>query len=148
VPCAGARSCSALRRCGAPGPGGDGQRIRSRSRCSPRAVRRNRSARAFACGARVGVSNHPDPLAAEEFVEGGAELAVTVVDEEPHLFRDTAEAEVARPLGDPAVSRIGGAASEVNAAAAELDGEEHVVTAERERLDGEEATGERARRLL
>ena len=56
--------------------------------------------------------------------------------------------ELACLLGNPGAGRVGGAAGEVNAAAAELDEEEHVVTAERERLDGEEVTGERTRRLL
>jgi integrase len=38
--------------------------------------------------------------------------------------------------------------TEVDAAAAKLDEEQDVVAAERDRLDGEEVTGERARRLL
>jgi hypothetical protein len=59
-----------------------------------------------------------------------------------------AEAEVARLLGNPAAGRVRGAAGEVDAAGSELDEEEHVVAAERDRLDGEELTGERARRLL
>jgi hypothetical protein len=36
----------------------------------------------------------------------------------------------------------------VDAAAAELDEEEHVVAAERDRLDDEEVAGEQARSLL
>jgi len=93
-------------------------------------------------------SDDPDPFALEDLVEGRAELAVAVVDQEPCLLQDTTEAEVARLLGDPAAGRIRRAAGEVNAAARELDEEENVVTAEHERLDGEEVTGERARRLL
>src|SRR6266545_2523050 len=75
-------------------------------------------------------SDDPDPFAAEDFVEGAAELAVAVVDQEPRLLEDTAEAEVARLLGDPAAGRFGGAAGEVDAAACELDEEENVVAAE------------------
>src|SRR3954454_2746304 len=63
----------------------------------------------------------PDPVAAEDLVEGNAELAVTVVDQKPHLFEGTAEAEVACLLSDPAAARVRGAAGEVNATASELD---------------------------
>jgi hypothetical protein len=47
-------------------------------------------------------SDDLDPFAAEDLVEGGAELAVAVVNPEPRPFEDTREAEVARLLGDPA----------------------------------------------
>ena len=50
--------------------------ISSQSRHSARMVRTKRSAKAFAFGARIGVWNHVDTFAAEDFVEGGAELAV------------------------------------------------------------------------
>jgi hypothetical protein len=93
-------------------------------------------------------SNDLDPFAADDLVEGGAELAVAVVNQEPRPFEDTREAEVARLLGDSAAGRVRRAAGEVDAAAPKLDEEEHVVAAERERLDGEEVTRERARRLL
>jgi hypothetical protein len=44
-----------------------------------------------------------------------------------------------RLLGDPGPGWVSGAAREVDAAAAELDEEEHVVATQRDRLDGEEA---------
>src|SRR5207253_1579204 len=58
------------------------------------------------------------------------------------------KAEVARLLCDPGAARVGGAAREVDAAAAELDEEENVKAAERGRLDREEVAGEHARGFL
>jgi hypothetical protein len=89
-----------------------------------------------------------DPFAAEHFVEGGGELRVSVVDQEPCPLEDIREGEVARLLGDPDAGRIGRAAGEVDAAASELDEEEHVVAAQRDRLDGEEVARQHACRLL
>src|SRR5436190_12306553 len=87
----------------------------------------------------------PDSFAAEDLLERGGELAVAVVDQESHPFERSAEAEVARLLGHPAAGRVGRAARQVDAAAFELDEEEEVEAAERDRLDGEEIAGERAR---
>jgi hypothetical protein len=39
--------------------------------------------------------DHRDAFAAEDLVEGGAELAVAVMDQEAHPFEDVCEAEVA-----------------------------------------------------
>ena len=55
--------------------------------------------------------------------------------------------ELARLLGDPGAGRVRGAAGEVDAAAAELDEEEHVQPLQRDRLDGEEVDREHALRL-
>jgi hypothetical protein len=73
---------------------------------------------------------------------------VAVVDQEAHPLVKAGEAEVARLLGDPGAGRIGGAASEVDAAAAKFDEEEGVEATQRDRFDGEEVTGEHARGLL
>ena len=89
-----------------------------------------------------------DPLAAEDLVEGAAELAVAVVDQKPHSFEQAGEAEVARLLGHPRSARVGRAARQVDASAFEFDQEEHVEAAERERLNGEEVAGEHGRGLL
>src|SRR5436190_629854 len=89
-----------------------------------------------------------DPLAAEHLVEGGGELAVAVVDEEPRPLEQVGEAEVAGLLGDPAAGRVRGAAGKVDAAAAYLKKEQHVKAAESDRLDGEEIARQHARRLL
>jgi hypothetical protein len=92
--------------------------------------------------------DHVEAFAAEDLVEGGAELAVAVVDQEVHPLEQAGEAEVACLLRDPGPGRVGSAARQVEAAAAELDEEEHVVATERDRLDGEEVAGEHARGLL
>src|SRR6266540_4414463 len=92
--------------------------------------------------------DHRDAFAVEDLVEGGAELAVAVMDQEAHPFEDACEAEVARLLGDPGARRVGRAASKVDAAAFEFDEEEHVEASERDRLDGEEIAGEHAGGLL
>jgi hypothetical protein len=70
-----------------------------------------------------------DPLAAEHIVEGGAELAVAVVDEESRSLEQVGEAEVAGLLGDPAAGRVRRAAGEVDAPTAHLEKEQNVETA-------------------
>jgi hypothetical protein len=69
------------------------------------------------------------------------------VDQEPHLFEQAGEAEVARLLDDPGRGRVRCAAGEVNLPAAKLDEEEHVEAAQRDRLDREEVTSEHGRGL-
>ena len=78
--------------------------ISSQSRHSARTVRHE----PFGVGVGLWCADrcvdHRDPFAAEDLVEGGAELAVAVVDQELHPFEDTGEAEVARlrsPLPTP-----------------------------------------------
>src|SRR5947208_9005939 len=88
-----------------------------------------------------------DALAAKHLVERHGELAVAVVDQEPHPLEQTGEAEVAGLLGDPGAGRVRRAAREVDAAAFEFDEEQDVEAAERERLNSEEITGAHARRL-
>jgi hypothetical protein len=74
-----------------------------------------------------------DAFAAEYVVEDSGELAVAVVDQEAHPLVKAGEAEVARLLGDPGAGRVGGAASEVDAAAAKFDEEEDVEATQRDR---------------
>ena len=102
-------------------------RISSQSRHSERTVRTNRSAIAFAFGARTGV--------------------FTVADQEAYALLREVKAEVARLLGDPLTGRIPGAASDPDAAAGVGDEEEHVEAAEQDRLDGEEVAGDDGGRL-
>lgn len=59
--------------------------------------------------------DHVDAFAAEDIVEGGAELAVAVVDQEVHPLEQAGEAEVACLLGDPGPGRVGGAARQCSA---------------------------------
>src|SRR5215831_12207604 len=89
-----------------------------------------------------------DTFAAEDLIEGGGELAVAVVDQKSHPLEQAGEAEIARLLGHPGAARVGRAACQMHAAASELDEEEHVEAAQRERLDGEEIAGEHAGGLL
>jgi hypothetical protein len=57
------------------------------------------------------------------------------VDQEAHPLEQAGEAEVARLLGDPGIDRVGGAASQVDAAAAKFDEEEDVEATQRDRLN-------------
>jgi hypothetical protein len=91
--------------------------------------------------------DHPDPFAPEHLVKGCSEFAVAIVDQEAHPLEQAAEAEVARLLNDPPCGRVRGATCQVDAAPAELDEEEDVQPAQRDRLDGEEVAGEHARGL-
>ena len=84
-------------------------------------------------------------LRAEQLVEGSGELAVAIVDQETHPLKDVGETEVARLLNHPGAGRVRRAPGEVDRPAAELDEEEHVEAAQRDRLDGEEVAGEQAR---
>jgi hypothetical protein len=70
------------------------------------------------------------------------------VDQEAHPLEHAGEAEVPRLLGDPIAGRVGRAARQVDASALELDEEQDVEATERDRLDGEEVAGDRARGLL
>src|SRR5947208_16949995 len=109
--------------------------ISSQSRHSARTVRTKRSAGVcLRCADRC--LDHRDAFAAEDLVEGAAELAVAVVDQKPHSLEDAGEAEVARLLGDPGAGWVGRATGEVDATAFEFDEEEHVEAAERDRFDG------------
>jgi len=82
--------------------------------------------------------DHLDPFAAEDLVEGGAELAVAVMDQEVRPLEQAGEAQVARLLRHPRTRRIGGAAGQVDAPAFQLDEKEDVEATERDRLDREE----------
>src|SRR6266498_3152587 len=74
-------------------------------------------------GIRFGRSDRraedPDSLAAEDLVEGAGVLAVTVTDQETDPLLGEEESEVARLLGNPVALRVGGAASQVDAPAAD-----------------------------
>src|ERR671938_1200818 len=90
-----------------------------------------------------------DPFASEHDVEVARELAVAIVDEEANRCRSLAErpGELAGLLANPAAAWVCRAASEMHAAAAELDEEEHVQPLQPEGLDREEVDREHALRL-
>jgi hypothetical protein len=108
-----------------------------------------------ALGERVGVwrtkrrADDLDAVAFEDVVEGAAELAVAVADQEPDRLGPIQERPGKLPglLGCPTPIRVGGATGEMNAAAAEVDEEEHVEAAEPERLDGKEVAGDHRRSI-
>jgi hypothetical protein len=75
-------------------------------------------------------------------------ICCAVMDQESRAVKQAGEAEIARLLGYPVSGGVGCAAGEVHAAALELDEEEHVEAAERERLDGEEIASEHGCGLL
>src|SRR5438094_6544186 len=82
--------------------------IRSQSRQSRRTVPTQRSANAFACGARKRRADDLDAFAPEDGVEGAAELAVTIVDQEPRRHRSLAERprKLPRLLNGPTAIRV------------------------------------------
>ena len=91
-----------------------------------------RSAIAFARGARIGVRMMRMSAPGEDRVEGGAELAVSVADQEPEPVGAVAEVHepVAGLLGDPGPGGVGGDPGEVHTAAAVLDHHEQVEAAQ------------------
>lgn len=87
--------------------------------------------------------DHSAAFAEEDFVEGGCELAVAVVDQKPRRLQDAARSFGCARAGLPRPPvGLGGAARQVDAAALKLEEEKHVEAAQRERLDGEEIPGE------
>ena len=98
-------------------------------------------------GCAHGWGDDLDAFATEHLVERRGELAVAIVDQEPHSFKDAGEAEVAGLLGDPGAVRLRRAPREVDVAAFEFDEEQDVEAAKRKRLKSEEIAGEHDRRL-
>ena len=88
-----------------------------------------------------------DAFAPEDGVEGAAELAITIVDQEPRRHRSLAErpGKLPRLLNGPTAIRVRSAAGEVNAARAKLKKEEHVDPAEPKRLDREKVASNHRR---
>ena len=105
-----------------------------------------RSMNAFARGARTGVRMIRMRLGAEHLVEGGRELAVAVVDQEPDRLRPVDERldDVARLLGRPLAGRVRGDARQIHLPGRELDEHEHVEPTQQHGLDGEEVAGDDA----
>jgi hypothetical protein len=85
-----------------------------------------------------------DAFALEDGVEGAGELAVAVVDQEADRRRSLGQrpGKLPRLLDSPAAIGVRSAAGEVNAAGAKLEEEEHVDSAEPERLDREKVAGD------
>ena len=83
----------------------------------------------------------PGALGAEQLIEAAAELGVPVAQEEAQASSPLAQCqqEVASLLGDPGAIRIGGHASQVDAAAVQLDEDQHIQTLQPDGVDGEES---------
>src|SRR4029450_3020118 len=96
------------------------------------------------------IPNHLDPLRAEDLVESVAELPIAIMDQqlEAALLLAQLHDGVASLLGDPGAVGVGCTGDELEPAGREGDEEEHIDPLQRERLDCEEITGERAGSLL
>jgi hypothetical protein len=94
-------------------------------------------------------SDDLDPLAAEDLVEGAAELRVAIVDQEAWRRGSVGEGprQLAGLLRDPGVAWMLGAARDVDPAATQLDEEEDVEPCREDGVDGEEVAREHARGL-
>ena len=103
-----------------------------------------RSAIAFARGARDRGADDADVGAGEHRVEGCDELAVWVADQKPELLGLVAEIheQVAGLLGHPGAGGMGGYPGEVQAVAPVLDYHEDVEPAEEDGVDVSEVDGE------
>ena len=88
-------------------------------------------------------------LAAEDLVEGAAELRVAIVDQQAWRRGSAGERprQLARLLRDPGVAWMLGTARYVDPAATKLDEEQDVEPCREDAVDGEEVAREHARRL-
>ena len=119
--------------------------MRIRSRQSARSVRTQRSAWAFAFGARIGGADQPDALGPEDFLEGVAELPVPIMDQKPErLLIAKLHEKVARLLRHPASVGIRAAGDVLDPPRRERDEEQHVDSLQEGSLDGEEVAGKHA----
>ena len=86
----------------------------------------------------------PDTFTGEDGIEVTRELAVTVADQESKSRGLLLErpGELACLLCHPGAGLVGGAASEVDAAAGELNEEENIEALQRDRFDSEEVDRE------
>src|ERR1700693_3117061 len=114
--------------------------IRSRSRHSRRTLPTQRSMCAFAFGALNRCPNDLYRRAAEDGVEGAAELCVTVVDQEPGPLAAIVEVhqEVAPLLHYPDAVGVARAGYVLDSSAADADEEEHVESAQQDGVNREE----------
>jgi hypothetical protein len=85
-----------------------------------------------------------EPLGGEHAIEGRWELRIPIVDEVAAGAAGVLQrpSEIARLLRHPGGGQVGGAASEMDPAGADLEEEEDVDRLEEERLDGEEVARE------
>ncbi|HKA12413.1 MAG TPA: hypothetical protein VKI99_18270 [Candidatus Dormibacteraeota bacterium] len=84
------------------------------------------------------------PLGAEDLIEGGAELGVSISEQELDLQSPILQPprQVPCMLGHPGAGRVAGTARQVNAPAADLDKEEDVEPGQPDCVHGEEVAGQ------
>src|SRR3954452_8137685 len=89
-------------------------------------------------------TDYLDLPARQESVEGGRELRVSVVDQEPHLPAAVVELhqQVASLLQHPRAVRFAGAGEVLDPTAPDREEDEHVHASQPDRVDGEEIAGE------
>ena len=89
-------------------------------------------------------ADHFDVLGRQESVESARELRIAVVNQEPHLPFAVVEVhqQVTRLLQHPSGVRLAGAGDVFDPAATDREKHEHVQTAQPDRFDREEVTGE------
>ena len=93
-----------------------------------------------------GREDDPSADRPHHLVEGTDELGVPVTDQEPDSSALVLEGGCQVPglLGDPGPDRVGGHAGQEDLATLEVDEEQHIEPAERDRVDVEEVASERA----
>jgi hypothetical protein len=118
--------------------------MRVRSRSSRRMLPTNRSAIAFARGARTGSLDHLDACAGEDGVERGGEFGVAVADEESEGRAGVIQVhgQVAGQLGQPGCGRVRGDSEDVDLAGGVFDDEERVEPGQSDGVDVEEVGGQ------
>jgi hypothetical protein len=92
-------------------------------------------------------SDHPDPAAVEDGVEGAAELCIAVMDQEPGPVVDVHQ-QVARLLQHPGAVGVARAGHVLNPAAADADEDQYIQPPQQYGVDGQEVAGECRRSVL
>src|SRR6266545_6960122 len=117
------------------------------SRHSERTVLTNRSAKALALGARMGVRMTRTSSVRNTSSNGPENFASRVVQEEPDRGEPLLDGEVPSLLRDPRRVGMRRRAHHVHSPRRDLDEEQHIERLQPERLHGEEIAGQDARGL-
>src|ERR1039457_2955474 len=93
--------------------------------------------------------DHPSANRGDHLIEGPDELRVAVADQELDYSAFVLErhCKIASLLGDPAADRVLGDTGQEDLAALEIDKEQHIEPTERDHVDVEKVTRQRAGRL-
>src|SRR5918994_1089728 len=96
------------------------------SRHSRRALPTQRSANAFAFGARIGVPPNLEAFGPEDLIEGSTELRVSVTEQDMFVVEAFGDRQVPSLLGDPHGIGAAGHAGDVDSSRGDLDEEQDV----------------------